>query len=244
MGQQIIDDQNAFFQHQRILVVDDEPGIVFMLKTKLELAGFDVATANNGKQALEVISENGLPHLAIVDIIMPEMDGLTFCERVRKFSDLPIIMLTSVEDEDTIVDVIDSFAEDYITKPFRPREVVARVKRVLGRISSQVFSLDNVVQVDERLSIDFAHQSVVVEGRVIYLTPTENKLLHILYMHAGSTLSREYLQRKLWPQGAVVKGALRVNIHRLRQKIELDTSDPKYIRTIKREGYSFQGSSV
>lgn len=239
MVQSIIDDQNIFQQRQRILVVDDEPGIVFMLKTKLESANFEVIAASNGKQALNVIAEKGLPHLAIVDIIMPEMDGLTFCQKVLEFTDLPIIMLTSVEDEDTIVKVIDSFAEDYITKPFRPREVVARVKRIIGRIGSYPYAFEVITRVDERLAIDFAHQRIIVDGNYRDLTPTETKLLHILTLQSGKILSGEYLQSRIWPQGAVVEGALRVNIYRLRQKVEVDPANPTYIHTIRGEGYRF-----
>jgi len=240
MSSQIIDDQKINFKRQRILVVDDEPGITFLLKTKLELAGFEVISASNGKQALEVIKSQGLPNLAIVDILMPEMDGLTFCKHVRDFSDLPIIMLTSVGDEDTIVEAIDSFADDYVLKPFRPRELIARVKRVLDRFASQIFSNDIVIQVDDRLAINFANQKIVVENKDINLTPTENKLLYILFSHTGSTLPSKYLQSRMWVQGAVVGETLRVNIHRLRQKIEIDAKKPFYIRTIKGKGYQFR----
>jgi DNA-binding response OmpR family regulator len=239
MKQPIIDENNHFQQRLRILVVDDEPGIVVMLTTKLELAGFEVLSAGNGKQALDVIAENGLPHLAIVDIIMPEMDGLTFCQKVRQFSDLPIVMLTSVEDEDTIVKTIELYAEDYITKPFRPREVVARVKRVLSRYEADGFAFQAVARVDERLAIDFAHQRVLVHGKTFKLTPTESKLLYMLTMQPGNILSVDYLQSKIWSRGAVVSGALRVNIFRLRQKIEIDPANPKYIQTVRREGYRF-----
>lgn len=240
MASRIIEDQTAQYQRQRFLVVDDEPGIIFLLKTKLELAGFDVLTANNGRQALDIVEEHGLPHLAIVDIIMPKMDGITFCKRVREFSDLPIILLTSVEDEDTIVEAINSFAEDYVTKPFRPREVVARVKKVFSRYESQVFSPEVVTCIDERLSFDFTHQQVIVVDKIVKLTPTENKLMHIFYMHQGKVLPGEFLQRRIWPREAVIDGALRINIFRLRKKIEVDAKDPQYLQTIRGKGYRFQ----
>jgi len=171
MQQPIIDDKNTFHQSPRILVVDDEPGIVLVLTAKLETAGYEVFSASNGVQALDAIAENGLPHLAIVDIVMPEMDGLTFCQKVHQFSDLPIIMLTSVDDEDTIVETIELFAEDYITKPFRPREVLARVNRILNRFETQGFALQTLTRVDERLAIDFAHQRVHIYGEPLELTP-------------------------------------------------------------------------
>lgn len=224
---------------QRILVVDDEPGIVFMLKTKLDLAGFEVLTASDGVHALSVIDEHGIPHLAVVDIIMPRMGGLEFCRALREFSDVPIIMLTSVDDEDIMVDAIEEFAEDYITKPFRPKELVARIRRVLGRFESFSYTRDPVLSIDARLSLDLAHQRVFVNENPVGLSSTETKLLYILTQQMGKVLSGEYIQRRLWPNGAVVEGTLRLNIYRIRQKIEPSPGNPIYLLTHRGKGYSF-----
>jgi len=231
--------QANLINRQRILVVDDEPGIVFLVQTKLENADFEVLTANNGIQALEVIRQHGLPQLAIVDIIMPEMNGFEFCAAVHDFSDLPIIMLSSVDDEDTIVQSIEGYAEDYITKPFRPRELLARVKRVLQRIGDYSYTFETLTPIDNRLAVDIANQRLVVEGKSLSITPTEAKLLHIMIRQSGEILSGEYLQKRLWPRGAVVEGALRINIFRLRKKIEHDPANPQYLITHRGKGYRF-----
>ncbi len=227
---------------QRILVVDDEPGIVFLVQTQLENAGFEVLTAGNGLQALEVIKMHGLPHLAIVDIMMPEMNGFEFCEAALKFSDLPVIMLTSVGDEETVVQAIEACADDYITKPFRPRELLARVRRILSRIGDRPYSFGLISKIDQRLLVDIANQIVIVDGKSLGMTPTESKLLHILMSKAGEIQSSDYLQQRLWSQGAVEEGALRINIYRLRQKIEPDPKNPKYLVTHHGRGYVFQKS--
>jgi len=155
------------------------------------------------------------------------------------FPTLPIILLTSIKDEDVIVHAIDAFADDYITKPFRPREVLARVRRVLRRLGDFAYTFEPITQVDERLAVDFANQTAIVDGQSVDMSPTETKLLHILMQQAGEVLSTDYLQEQLWPQGAVVKGALRINIHRLRQKIEPDPGKPVYLLTHRGQGYSF-----
>ncbi len=225
---------------QRILVVDDEPGITFLVQTKMENAGFEVFVAGNGLEALEIIRRHGLPHLAIVDIMMPEMNGFEFCEEAHKFSDFPMIMLTSIGDEETVVHAIEACAEDYITKPFRPRELLARVRRVLSRIGELSYSDGLLAKIDQRLSVDIANQRIIVDGQSLDMTPTETKLLHILMSKAGEILSSEYLQQRLWPQGAVVEGALRINIYRLRHKIEPDPTRPKYLITHRGRGYCFR----
>ncbi|MCI0645923.1 MAG: response regulator transcription factor, partial [Chloroflexi bacterium] len=119
---------------KRILVLDDNSHILLIVRRALELAGFEVATAESGEEALALIAHEGLPHLAVVDIYMEGITGLEFCERVQQYSDLPVIMLTAVEDEDTVVQAIEQYAEDYMTKPFSPGELVARVQRVLNRL--------------------------------------------------------------------------------------------------------------
>ncbi len=226
----------------RILIVDDDPGLIFMLKVKLDLEGYAVLTANSGLQALERVKEVGLPDLALVDIIMPGMNGREFANELHSFSDVPVIMLTSIGDEDTIVDAINTYADDYITKPFRPREVVARIRRVLLRAETSTFKMDPVTRIDERLGVDFANQCVYVDEQKKNLTPTETKLLYVLMRQTGKLLAPDYLQHRLWPHGAVVEEALRVNVYRLRQKIERDPANPEYLITHRGEGYSFASS--
>lgn len=231
--------KNELVAQQRILVVDDDPAIVRLVKDKLEGAGYDVVTANSGRQALEMIARRGMPHLAIVDINMPVMGGFEFCQAVQEFSDLPVIMLSAVDEEETIIQGINRYAEDYVVKPFSPRELLARVQRVLRRIGDYTYTLDPITQVDDYLGIDFAHQQATVQGQLIPLTPTETKLLYILIRNAGRTVSADFLLRRLWPMEEVYEDTLRVHVHRLRQKIEPTPSRPRYILTERGLGYSF-----
>lgn len=224
---------------QRILVIDDDRVILRLVKERLEYAGYEVVTATSGQPALDLIAQRGLPHLAIVDINMPGMNGFEFCKAVQQFSDLPVIMLTAVDEEETIIRGIEHFAEDYITKPFSLRELVARVERVLRRIGDFAYALDPVIQVDVRLSIDFAHQTVLIEGQTLPLTPTETKLLYILMRNAGRIVTTDFLLRRLWPLDDVFEDTLRVHIYRLRQKIEANPAKPIYVVTERGQGYSF-----
>ena len=224
---------------QRILVVDDDPAIVRLVRDKLDRAGFEVWTAANGQEAIDVVALRGLPHLAIVDVMMPGMDGFEFCQRTQQFADLPVIMLTAVDEEETVIRGIEHFAEDYVTKPFSPRELVARVQRVLRRIGDFAYALDAVTRVDDRLAVDFAHQQAIVDGEPASLTPTETKLLFILMRNAGRTVTTDFLLRRLWPLEDVFEDVLRVHVHRLRHKIEPAPSQPRYLVTERGLGYRF-----
>ena len=221
----------------RILVVDDDPAILRLVGDKLDRAGYEVWTASSGSQALDVIHRRGLPHLAIVDIIMPELDGFGFCRAIQQFTDLPVIMLTAVDEEETIIQGIEQFAEDYITKPFSPRELVARVQRVLRRIGDFAYALDPVARIDDHLAVDLAHQQAIVDGQPVELTPTETKLLYILMRNAGRTVSIDFLLRRLWPLEEVFEDVLRVHVHRLRHKIEPLPGQPRYLVTERGLGY-------
>ncbi len=224
---------------QRILVVDDDPAILRLVKDKLEYAGFIVFTASTGQQALDAIERRGLPHLAIVDINMPGMTGFEFCETVQEFTDLPVILLTAIDEEDTVIQGIARYAEDYVTKPFSPRELVVRVQRVLRRIGHFAYTAAPVTQVDDRLAIEFAHQQAIIDGKTVSLTPTETKLIYILLRNAGRTVTTDFLLRRLWPLEEVFEDTLRVHIHRLRHKIELQPSKPRYVKTERGLGYRF-----
>ncbi len=224
---------------QRILAVDDDAEILLLVRSRLEHAGYEVWTANAGDTALDLIGRRGLPHLAIVDLRMPRMDGFGFCRAVQQFCDLPIILLTAVDDEDTVIAGIERYAEDYVVKPFSPRELVARVERVLRRIGDFAYALDPVVTVDDRLAVDFARQTVTVNQQPVPLTPTETKLLYILMRHAGRTVTTDFLLRRLWPLEEVAEDSLRVHVHRVRQKIEPVPAQPRYVLTERGAGYRF-----
>jgi DNA-binding response OmpR family regulator len=224
---------------QRILVVDDDPAIRRLLRDKLDASGYEVWTAASGNEALDIIGRRGLPHLAIVDINMPGMNGFRFCEAVLQFSDLPIIMLSAIDEEDTIVGTISRYAEDYVTKPFSPRELAARAQRILRRVVDYGYTTGVMTEVDSYLSVDIPHQRALAGGQTVLLTPTETKLLYLLMRNAGHTVSTEFLLRRLWPMEEVFEDSLRVHVHRLRQKIEPAPSQPRYVLTERGVGYSF-----
>lgn len=227
----------------RILVIDDSPALLQLVEGKLRKAGFEVFTASSGAEALEVMKQDGLPHLAIVDLMMPGMNGFEFCRIVHQFSDLPIIMLTAIDQEEVVIQGLEQYAEDYIIKPFSPRELVARVRRVLRRIGDFTYTLDSLTQVDNHLEVDFVQQRAIIDEQPVTLTPIETKLLYVLMRNAGKTTTTEFLIRRLWPLEEVYEDTLRVHIHRLRQKIETNPTKPRYIITERGTGYSFPAHS-
>jgi DNA-binding response OmpR family regulator len=224
---------------RRILAVEDDPDLLRLIRRELEAAGFEVWACLSAEQALEMVARQGLPHLALVDILLPGRDGLSLARELQEWSDLPVIMLTSVDEEDTVVRAIETFAEDYIRKPFAPREMVARVERVVRRIGDFGYTLEPVIRVDDCLSIDLAHQKALVSGRPVPLTSTETKLLYVLMRNAGRVVATDFLLRRLWPSDEVFEDTLRVHVHRLRGKIEPQPSHPRYVLTERGTGYRF-----
>lgn len=232
---------------QTILVVDDNLYTVRIVEQALTQAGFIVLTAYSGEDGLKVIKKQGLPHMAIVDLHMPPgMSGFEFCYNIHQFSDLPVIMLTAANDEDTVVEGLEKHAEDYITKPFNPSVLVARVKRVLQSMGEFVYKLDALTRVDERLVVDFPSRQAIVENVSVTLTPTETKLLYILMRHAGKTVTTEFIIRRLWPLEPAYEDRLHVHMHRLRGKIEdkKDKSRSRYISSERGTGYIFQNTQM
>lgn len=226
----------------RILVVDDSHSILEIVRFTLTHNGFQVMTADSGERALEIMESEGLPHLGLFDINMPMgMDGLELCEKVLQFCDLPIIMLTAVEETSTIVEAIDRYAEDYMNKPVKSGELLARVRRVLRSIGSFAYPLTPFVQVDDNLAVNFATLTAVVQGKQTSLTPTEAKLLYILMRQKGKVVGTEFILRRLWPAETDVadEDRLRVYVHRLRSKIEGKEAGPRYVVSKRRKGYAF-----
>lgn len=224
----------------KVLVLDDSHSILRLVKLALEEAGYEATAVSSGEAALEHIKRHGLPHIAIVDINMPPgMDGFEFCEAVHEFSDLPVIMLTALDNEETVIEAIEHHAEDYVTKPFRSGELVARVGRVLRRVGNFAYALGQHIEVDNQLSVDFAARQVILDGQEVALTPTESKLLYILMRNAGKIVTTDFIVRRLWPLEGVREDRLRVYIHRLRKKIESDPNEPQYIHSERGVGYMF-----
>lgn len=222
-----------------ILVVDDSPYILQAVEHTLQPAGFKVRKAISGEEALTSIKRHGLPHLALIDLNMPGIDGFQLCEQIHEFSDLPVVMLTAIDDEATVVHGLDNFAEDYIVKPFRAAELVARIKRVLRRIGDFAYRLDPIVRIDDNLQVDFPNRIAYVDQEQVQLTPTETKLLYILIRNAGHTVTNDFLLRRVWPEEDAYEDRLHTHIYRLRRKIEESPKEPRYIISDWGTGYLF-----
>ncbi len=227
-------------ENQRILVVDDNAYALRIAQHTLEQAGFTVSTAISGAEGLKLISRYGLPHLAIVDLHMPEMSGFEFCRQIHEFSDVPVIMLTAANSAETIIEGLEQHAEDYIVKPFNPLELVARVRRVLARMEDYTYTLESTTRIDDQLTINFPLREAVLDGETLSLTPTETKLLYILVRNAGRIVTTEFLLNRIWPMEDAREDRLHVHVHRLRGKIEKDPNSPIYIIAERGVGYSFQ----
>ena len=226
---------------QRVLAVDDNTYTLRIVRHTLEQAGFQVSTAVSGEEALKLINRHGMPHLAIIDLHMPGMSGFELCRAIRDFSDLPVIMLTAVNAEETIVKGLENFAEDYMVKPFNPPELVARVTRVLARMGDFNYTLDSTTRVDDRLLINFPKREALVDGKTVSLTPTESKLLYILVRNAGRIVTTNFILGRIWPLQEAHEDRLHVHVHRLRRKIEQNHNEPSYIVAERGMGYTFQG---
>ena len=225
---------------KRIVVVDDEPRMVRFVKMNLDLEGYQTLEANDGFQALEKVREYQ-PDLVLLDVEMPGLDGFETLKRLREISDIPVIMLTVRSDEDDRIKGLDLGADDYVTKPFSPRELSSRIRAVLRRFE-QTSSRpeDQILKIDDRLQVDMQRRDVIVEGERMSLRPTEYRLLYNLIENAGWVVPHEVLLTKVWGHEYVNDNhLLRLYITYLRKKIEQDPSDPRYIFTERGLGYRF-----
>jgi DNA-binding response OmpR family regulator len=223
----------------RILVVDDERRMVGFIRLNLEQDGFEVVEAYDGSTALERLRDS-LPDLVLLDVMMPDIDGFEVLRTIREISQVPVIMLTAKSEEDDKVKGLELGADDYVTKPFSPRELVSRVKAVLRRGSSFEEDGAGVINVDDRLKIDFSKREVWVDDEMIKLRPTEYRLLYHLVQNAGWVLTHDQILTKVW--GYEYRDEphyVRLYINYLRKKIEKDPSNPQYILTERGVGYRF-----
>ena len=222
-----------------ILVVDDEPRMIQFIRMNLELEGYRVLQASNGLEALDTVRDE-LPDLVILDVMMPDLDGFETLRILRETSDVPVIMLTVKSEEDDVVRGLRLGADDYVTKPFSPRELSSRVQALLRRAELPTPIEKTAIEIDDHLTIDLARREVIVDGDRIQLRPTEYRLLYHLVNNAGWVMPHETLLQKVW--GYEYRDEthyLRLYITYLRQKIEKDSSDPQYILTERGIGYRF-----
>ena len=224
---------------RRILVVDDEERMIRFIRMNLEHDGFQVAEALNGKQAIQKIRDVN-PDVILLDVMMPDIDGFEVLETIREFSNVPVIMLTAKGEEDDRVRGLELGADDYVIKPFSPRELVSRVKAVLRRTEGATGSMHGLIEIDERLKIDFDRREIWLEGKLVKLRPTEYRLLYHLVQNAGWVVSHDQLLQKVWGyEYREERHYVRLNINYLRQNLEKDPADPKYILTERGVGYRF-----
>ena len=225
-----------------ILICDDQPDIVNALKIYLAPEDYTLFEAFNGLDALEIIQKNEI-HLIILDVMMPVMDGITATARIREHSNMPIILLTAKSETEDMVLGLNAGADDYITKPFVPAEVLARIRSHLRRYaqlgscpapSERTIAIGNIV-------LDDRPKSVTVDGDPVALTPTEYAILHLLMENPGKVYSTKLLYESVWQETALGnEGSVAVHIRHLREKIEINPSEPRYLKVVWGQGYKIE----
>ncbi len=227
---------------KKILIVDDEMKIVEVVKSYLENSGYSVYEAYNGKEALDKF-EKVNPNLVILDLMLPDMTGEEICKALRKKSRVPIIMLTAKVEEEDVLKGLNIGADDYVTKPFSPRQLAARVEAVLRRASDALVPLSSLISFNnDELVIDTLKYQVKRYGKIINLTPNEYKLLLTLVKYPDKVFTREELiSIALGDSYNGYERTIDTHIKNIRQKIEFDPKNPKYILTVHGIGYRFGG---
>ncbi len=225
---------------KRILIVDDEPNVIKGLRFNLEQQeGYEIDVAYDGQAALDLF-DSGKHDLILLDLMLPKVDGMEVCQRIRSICDVPIIMLTAKDEDIDKIMGLEYGADDYMTKPFNMLELKARIKNILRRADISK-NEKNVARVKVKdISVDFINRTVLIGGKEVYLTTKEFDLLQLLITSRGNVFSREKLLEQIWKQ----KGDLRtvdVHIRRLREKVEPNPARPEYIMTKWGVGYYFSG---
>ena len=225
-----------------VLICDDQPDIVNALKIYLTPEGYRLFEAYTGKQALELVRREDI-HLVLLDVMMPEMDGITATAKIREISNIPIILLTAKSETEDMVLGLNVGADDYITKPFVPVEVLARVRSQLRRyakLGSKVESTEELVV--GGIVLNDTAKSASVDGAPVSLTPIEYSILMLLMSNPGKVYSTKALYEAVWQEAALgSEGAVAVHIRHLREKIEINPSDPRYLKVVWGQGYKIEG---
>jgi DNA-binding response OmpR family regulator len=217
-----------------LLLVDDDPTLLSVLARRMAREGYEVLTASSGAQALQQL-EQRWPSLLIVDLMMPGMDGFELCARVKRIADLPIIVLSAVDASEAKVRALEDYAEDYITKPFEPDELVARVQRVLRRSAT---GHSQVVLDGGDLQIDLTGRRVTRAAGTFALTPIEVRLLHVMIAQMDRTVPTDTILNRVWSESdGADPSYVWVTIRRLRRKVEIDPDRPRFLVTERGVGY-------
>ena len=226
-----------------ILICDDQPDIVNALKIYLKPEGYRLFEAFTGTEALEIVQKEDI-HLILLDIMMPQMDGITATAKIREFSNVPIMLLTAKSETEDKVLGLNVGADDYITKPFVPVEVLARVRSQLRRyakLGSRPEEAPGVLTIGA-VTLDDRTKSVQVDGENVALTPTEYAILRLLMANPGKVFSTKALYESVWQEAALgSEGAVAVHIRHLREKIEINPSEPRYLKVVWGQGYKMEG---
>ncbi|MEN8264330.1 MAG: response regulator transcription factor [Nitrospirota bacterium] len=222
----------------KILAVDDDRDILKVLKANLELQSYEVDTADHWEEARKIISET-LPDLILLDVMLPDGDGVEICREIKSdYPQIPIIMLTAKDKVSDKVLGLESGADDYVVKPFETLELLARIKACLRRVGpaahKEVITIKNI-------RIDFKKRLVTLSGKTIDLTPKEYELLCFFVLHRGEALNRDIIRKNVWKDSNIYSWSRVIDVHiqHLRQKIEKDSSNPKFIITVPGAGYRF-----
>ncbi|MER3475112.1 MAG: DNA-binding response regulator [Armatimonadota bacterium] len=224
----------------KILVVDDEQPLLDALQYALQREGFEVITATDSEEALQTFNEQN-PDLVILDVMLPTRSGFEVCQILRRRSNVPIIMLTAKGTEGDRVVGLEIGADDYVTKPFSMRELMARIKSVLRRASSPASPAGPILKAGD-LTLDVNRHEARLGNTVLNLSPKEFELLRFLIEHPGQVFSRQTLLDRVWGEEKYIEErTVDVHIHWLREKIEPDPRKPKYLLTVRGVGYKFRG---
>ena len=223
-----------------ILICDDQPDIVRALKIYLDPEGYRLLEAFNGQQALELVKTEDI-HLILLDIMMPVMDGITAAAKIREISNAPIIFLTAKSETEDMVLGLNIGADDYITKPFVPVELLARIRSHLRRYANLRTHEDSELVIGG-IVLNDREKTVTVEGEPVNLTPTEYSILKLLMENPGKVYSTGALYEAVWQEAPLDSGgAVAVHIRHLREKIEIDPSTPRYLKVVWGQGYKMEG---
>lgn len=233
-------------EYNHILVVEDDKEILEGIKIYLKNQGYIVFGAGNGIEGLDIIEQEDI-HLAIVDVMMPKMDGITMTMRLRENYDFPVIMLTAKSEEIDKITGLNVGADDYVTKPFAPMELMARVNSQLRRYRRFMDALQGKVEVKQEhvytvggLELDEEKASVTLDGNPVKLTPLEFKVVALMMKHPGRVFSAEELYEKVWNERAITTDTVMVHIRNIREKIELNPKKPRYLKVVWGVGYKIE----
>ncbi|MCY3867057.1 MAG: response regulator transcription factor [Chloroflexi bacterium] len=222
-----------------VLIIENDPCLRQSIVDFLDSTRYEALAVHDAPPAIEYVRRQGLPSIALIGMQLPSMSGFEIANRLKARADLPVLFLLSSDPSDDIVDGLKTYADDFVVAPFTMRELQTRTEMVLTRVPVIDFDSEPIIFVDENLSIDFAHNRVMVAGKNVGLTPTESILLHVLVRNAPRVVQNRTLLSRAWTAENVFEDTLRVHMHRLRRKLESDSHHPHYIRTERGVGYRF-----